>query len=103
MRRTRSVSSIDVRHEMSSDISVHDNLLVAYSVLANEKRIVFRTEFRDRKPHEFTDVVFDEVLAYDFKNDLFGTIIFDINEVELEGLLKKQSAMFEDSWRHGLR
>jgi len=86
---------------MPSDLSVHDNHLVAYTVHAKEKKIVFHTEFHERKPHEFTDVIFDDVLAYHFENDLFGTIIFDIKEVDLTVLLKDHAMMFEAGWRYG--
>lgn len=86
---------------MPPEISVHDNHLVAYTVLAKEKKIVFQTEFLDREPHEFTDVVFEEVLAYDFEGDLFGSIILDIEEVDVAALLKEHAAMFEDGWRYG--
>jgi len=86
---------------MPPEISVHDNHLVAYTVLAKEKKIILQTEFRDREPHEFTDVVFEEVLAYDFENDLFGAIIFDVEEVDLSALLKEKASMFEDGWRWG--
>ena len=86
---------------MQPELSVHDNRLTAYSVLAAEKKIVLRTEFRDREPYEFTDIVFEDVLAYHFENDLFGTIIFDVEEVDLSALLKKYAAMFEAGWRYG--
>jgi hypothetical protein len=86
---------------MQDDISVHDNHLVAYSVLAKERQIRFQTEFRDREPREFTEVVFDGVLAYDFENDLFGTIIFDILEVDLANFLEDHAAAFENGWRNG--
>jgi len=87
--------------KMLPELSVHDNHLVAYTVLANERKIVLQTVFRDREPNEFTDVVFDEVLAYHFENDLFGTIIFDIEEVDLTALLKEHAAMFEKGWHYG--
>ena len=87
--------------ELPPEISVHDNHLVAYTVLAKEKKIVFQTEFRDREPYEFTDVVVEEVLAYEFENDLFGAIIFDVKEVDLSALLKEKAAMFDDGWRYG--
>ena len=86
---------------MPSEISVHDNHLVAYTVLGKEKKIILQTEFRDREPHEVTDVVFEEVLAYDFENDLFGAIIFDVEEVDLAALLKEKATMFENGWRCG--
>lgn len=86
---------------MPPQISVHDNHLVAYSVLAKEKKITLQTEFLDREPHELTDVVFEDVLAYHFENDLFGTIIFDVEEVDLAVLLKEYAPMFEAGWRYG--
>jgi hypothetical protein len=86
---------------MPPEISVHDNSVVAYEALAKEKKIVLHTEFLDREPHEFTDIVFEEVLAYDFENDLFDTIIFDVKEADLSALLKEKAAMFEDGWRYG--
>ena len=86
---------------MPPEISVHDNHLIAYTVLAKEKKIILQTEFRDREPHELTEVVFEDVLAYHFENDLFGTIIFDIEEVDLPALLKEHAAMFEAGWRYG--
>ncbi|MEY3480346.1 MAG: hypothetical protein RIQ71_1121 [Verrucomicrobiota bacterium] len=86
---------------MPPEISVHDNSVVAYEVLAKEKKIVLHTECLDRESHEFTDIVFEEVLAYDFENDLFGTIIFDVKEVDLSVLLKEKAAMFEGGWRYG--
>jgi len=48
---------------MPPEISVHDNHLIAYTVLAKEKKIILQTEFRDREPHELTEVVFEDVLA----------------------------------------
>ena len=86
---------------MPPELSVHDNSVVAYEVLAKEKKIVLHTECLDRESHEFTDIVFEEVLAYDFENDLFGTIIFDVKEVDLSVLLKEKAAMFEGGWRYG--
>ena len=86
---------------MSPQISVYDNSVVAYEVLAKEKKIVLHTECRDRESHEFTDIVFEEGLSYDFENDLFGTIIFDVKEVDLPALLKENVAMFEDGWHYG--
>ncbi|HXA80106.1 MAG TPA: hypothetical protein VNV14_02455 [Opitutaceae bacterium] len=86
---------------MLTEPSVHDNHIVAYTVLAKEKKIIFQTEFRDREPHELTEVIFEDVLAYHFENDLFGTIIFDLKEIDLSALLKDKAAMFEDGWRYG--
>jgi len=86
---------------METEPSIHDNRITVYSVFAAERRIVIQTEFRDREPTEFTSIVFEDVLAYHFENDLFGTIIFDVEEVDLSALLKKHVALFEAGWCHG--
>src|SRR4051812_44144662 len=86
---------------MPPQISVHDNHLLAYSVLAKEKKIILQTAYLDREPHELTDIVFEDVLAYYFENDLFGTIIFEVEEVDLSALLKEYAVMFETGWRYG--
>ena len=84
------------------EISVHDNFLAGYEVHCEEHWIRIRTEFRDRgEPFEFTEVFFSEVVAYDFKQDLFGSIIFDIEEIPLELLLKKCQAAFDEGRRYG--
>lgn len=86
---------------MPPDISVHDNHLIAYTVFATERKIVLQTEFRDSQPHELTDIVFEEVLAYNFEGDLFSCIIFDVEEVDLARLLEEHAAKFEAGWRYG--
>jgi hypothetical protein len=40
-------------------------------------------------------------LAYHFENDIFGTIIFEVEEVDLPALVKEYAAMFEVGWRYG--
>ena len=40
------------------DISVHDNFLISYEVLCQEREIYLHTAFLDREPHEYTDVIF---------------------------------------------
>lgn len=86
---------------MSAVPSVHDNRILRYSVEADAKRIVFETEYGEGNHREFADVVFDDVLAYHFENDLFGTIIFDIDEVDIARLLDDNASRFEQGWRYG--
>ena len=80
-------------------LSVHDNVLVGYSVRCEERRIILHTEFRDAAPVERTDVCFEGVEAYFFENDRFGTILFDVAEVDLRGLLQQERARFEEGRR----
>lgn len=92
---------LNIAKEMPEAPSVHDNHILAYTVSATEKRIVIETEYPHREPLERTNIVFDDVLAYHFERDLFGTIIFDFEEVDLCTFLKERAPMFEDGWRHG--
>jgi hypothetical protein len=68
--------------------SVHDNRLLSYCVDSEERRIVLRTRYEDQKTFERTDIVFDGVIAYHFGNDNFETVLFDVKEVSIEGLLQ---------------
>jgi hypothetical protein len=95
--------------QMQKEPSVHDNRIIAYSVHAAEQKIVIQTEYSHEKPHQFThqkaheltDIVFEEVLAYHFENDLFGAIVFDVREVDPGALLRENADMFEEGYRWG--
>ncbi len=76
-------------------LSVHDNILLSYSVLADKQKIHFHTEFRDREPPEFTDIMFDGVIGYHFERDNFQTIIFDIDETDVEVIYAEDRELFE--------
>ena len=67
---------------MNQELSVHDNILVAYTVDLKKREIHFQTEYRFEPP-EFTDVIFKGVDSYSFKHDsVLGTIIFDFCETD---------------------
>jgi hypothetical protein len=66
---------------MAAEISVHDNLILSYTVECEQRRITLHTAFFDNEPNEYTDVTFSGVVAYHFEGDTFGTILFDISEV----------------------
>lgn len=79
------------------ELSVHDNFLVSYEVLCEQREIRLHTEFRDvalGAPFEYTDVVFRGVFAYHFQQDTLMNIIFDIEEVAVTDILEKSQALF---------
>jgi len=78
------------------EISVHDNVLVAYEVLCEQKEIRLRTGFRDRQPVEHTDIIFRGVEAYRFFQNNFQTIIFDVTEISVEDILSDNKTRFEE-------
>ena len=79
------------------DISVHDNFLISYEVLCREREIHLHTAFLDREPHEYTDVIFYGVAAYHFAGDNLQTIIFSIEEVDLEEIYTEYEELFVES------
>jgi hypothetical protein len=86
---------------MRPEPSVHDNILYAYTVDCEGRQLVLHTAYRLRDPHEFTDLVFREVVAHHFDNVLAGNILFEVDEVELAALVGENAALFAESWRYG--
>ena len=83
------------------DISIHDNHLISYCVLSNAKEIHLHTSFRHLGTPEYTDVVFTDVVAYQFEYDSFGTILFDIVEVDPASIYNGDKARFLDGAKYG--
>src|SRR5436190_5935403 len=86
---------------MHSEPSVHDNVIYAYSVNCEQQQVILHTAFRDRQPHEFTDVVFRDVVAHHFEHVLKGNIVCDIEEVDVDWLVHNSERVLSDSWRYG--
>ncbi len=80
-------------------VSIHDNQLVSYEVQCEKRTITLYTEFRERKPTEFTNVVFEGVQGYHFENDAFGNIIFDVSNVPVERFLTEYGAEISELYR----
>ena len=78
-----------------SELSVHDNTIVAYKVDHDRRRIVINTVFKHSDSHEHTNVVFEGVLAYRFECDNFDNCIFGIEEESIEQLVKREAPSFE--------
>jgi len=83
------------------DISVHDNILLSYDVLCEKQEIHLHTAFLDAEPHEYTDVIFSGVVGYHFLHDNLHTIIFDVEEVELEEIYAANEELFIRGKNHG--
>jgi hypothetical protein len=74
--------------------SVHDNRIVRYLVDGDHQRIILHTRFDGRESVEFTDIVFEGVLAYYFEGDNFENIILDVEEVPLPRLMSENRDLF---------
>jgi hypothetical protein len=86
---------------MQSKSSVHDNIVYAYVVNCEQRQLTLHTAYRDREPHEFTDLIFREVVAHFFENVLSNNILFDVEESGVASVVHAQAAIFKESWRWG--
>jgi hypothetical protein len=68
--------------------SVHDNYVLSFRVNAQRHEVIFHTAFLEAQPHEYTDIVFEGVIAYDIFGDTFNTVISDLEEVPVEEILE---------------
>jgi len=55
---------------MRPEPSVHDNIVYAFSVDCEGRRLILHTALRDREPQGFTDVIFRDVVAHHFEHVL---------------------------------
>ena len=81
--------------------SIHDNHVLGYSVDVESRTIVLHTEFRDQgEPFERTDVRFDGVLGYWFRDSL-GGILFGIEQVDFARVAEDYAEMFKAGASYG--
>src|SRR3954470_13753245 len=85
---------------MPAHMSVHDNIIYAYVVNCEHRRLVLHTVYAITLP-QYTDVIFTDVLAHHFEHVLPGNIIFDIQEVDTGYVVSSHAALFKLSWRYG--
>jgi hypothetical protein len=91
--------------------SIHDNKVLSYEVDGEHGKIVLHTRFDEANQLEYTDVVFEGVIAYKFQGDNFGNILFGIDEVPVSEIVEKDRVLFEEGskyawpgpWNHSLR
>jgi hypothetical protein len=88
-------------------ISVHDNLVYAQAVDYGHRRIVLHTIYADAEPPEYTDVVFEGVIAHHFEQEQFGAspyganILFDVEEAELKNTLGQNADLLARAKNYG--
>jgi hypothetical protein len=83
-----------------SERSIHDNQVVSYEVNGASQRIVLHTRYGEPELLEFTDVIFDGVLAYYFEHDNFGNILFGVQEVLVTQLVEDNRSLFEEGSKY---
>lgn len=60
--------------------SIHDNNVYAVNILCGDKKIILHTEFIEKEPFEYTDVIFSGVITHQFNNVWEGNILLDIEK-----------------------
>lgn len=88
------------------ELSVHDNILYGYAVVSDQNQsrsytIILYTEFLDSPPVEYTDVVFAGVVAHHFESELPNSILFDIEQTDLERTYTDDQELFERLKNYG--
>ncbi|HEX5042778.1 MAG TPA: hypothetical protein VFV75_07715 [Candidatus Polarisedimenticolaceae bacterium] len=86
---------------MTTEISVHDNFVYAFSVDCERRKLVLHTAYRDNEPNELTDVVFHDVVAHHIEHVLPGNILMDVEEQDLAFVVRENADLFARSWRYG--
>jgi hypothetical protein len=74
--------------------------VVSYEVNGASRRIVLHTRFGEPEHLEFTDVIFEGVLAYYFEHDNFGNILFGVDEVPVNQLVADNRILFEQGSKY---
>ncbi len=84
-------------------LSIHDNILISYTVSEQEKTVLLETYYDADQPFEYTNVLFTDVLAYFFENHSLyhGTIIYGVEEDNAESVLESNWQRFEDGKKWG--
>lgn len=81
--------------------SLHDNLLVSYTVDCDGRTIKLRAR-RPQWPNRFDQdrfVVFTGVEGYNFENDAFGNIILSLDRLPVDELLSRFGPAIGESYR----
>jgi hypothetical protein len=69
--------------------------------LAESGQIILHTEFREKSPIEYTDVVFEGVVAHHFECSLPSNVLFDIAETELKAGLEEYAPVIHRLKNYG--
>lgn len=80
--------------------SVHDNKVLSYEVDGEHRRIVLHTRFKAANQLEYTDVIFEGVIAYQFQHDNFGNILLGIDEVPASAIVEEDRILFEEGSKY---
>ena len=87
--------------------SVHDNLVYAQAVDYEACRVVLHTVYPHTDPPEFTDIVFDGVVAHHIEQQVFrgvgvsANVLFDVEESEAASVLGRYGDLLAAAKNYG--
>ena len=88
-------------------VSVHDNLVYAKAVDFEVCRVVLHTVYPSADPPEFTDIVFDGVVAHHIEHQAFGgggvsaNVLYDAEESESASVLGRYADLLAAAKNYG--
>ena len=82
------------------EASIHDNYVISYTVLCEDRKLIMHTEQSYLMPAERTDVIFHGMEAYFLEGDNFGTVLFSIDEVQIDSLVEENRSKFDEGTKY---
>ena len=82
--------------------TVHDNEILSYLVDLKNERIMFHTQHRNSTIIKNIDILFTDVLAHYFEDELHGSIILDIYSYDIDSFIADNTELLingkDNSW-----
>ena len=86
---------------MQPEPSVHDNHVCSYKEDCEHKTLILHTLFRNKEAPEFTDIVFDILLAHQLEHVLPGNILLEVEKIDPALIIRHHATVFEKTWHYG--
>lgn len=83
-------------------ITVHDNNVYAINIRCEDKEIILHTEFLEKDPPEYIDIIFKNVIAHHFKHIWPGNILLNIKELDPDDFYSEYERDLKTARKFGL-
>lgn len=74
-------------------VDVHDHQIISYNVNLKNKVIKLQTQSEEGK---LVNIIFSDVLAHVFENQLYGSIILDIEKRDTEQFFREKKNLLKE-------
>lgn len=82
--------------------SIHDNNIYAINIWCEENEIILHTEFHERDPSEYTDIIFENAIAHYFEHVWEGNILLGIEEFNPIDFYNDYESRLKEDHKYGL-